>query len=65
MKIKFLTFLTIGTLLLIFFYFVEYNFNFCIGDTFYVVSYFFIPLLVIIVSTAIYFVKFLICKLKK
>lgn len=47
MKNNFLTFLTIGTLLWIFFYFVEYNFNFCISNTFYIVSYFYPAILVL------------------
>jgi hypothetical protein len=64
MKIKFFTFLVICVIAFIYFYFYQYYFNFCIGDTFYFVSYFYIPLLVIIVSSVIYLVKFLIWKLK-
>ena len=64
MKINLFRFHVICLIAFVYLYFCQYYFNFCIGDTFYVVSYFYIPLLVIIVSTVIYFMQFLIWKLK-
>lgn len=58
MKINFLIFLTSGTLLLIFLYFSEYNFNFCIANTFYIVSYFFPVLFFLIIGSLYYGIKF-------
>jgi len=64
MKINFLTFITICILSFIYLYFSEYYFNFCIGDSFYVVNYFYVVLLLIIVTIAFYLVRISIRKLK-
>lgn len=51
---NYLIFLTISTLLLVYFYFVQYFFTINIYDTYYMVSYFFPVLLVLIIGTIIY-----------
>lgn len=57
MKNKFLLFLIIGIALFVFFYFSDYYFNLNIGDTYYVINYFYPILIVLIVGSAIYFYK--------
>ena len=63
MKINAFIFLIICFIAFVYFYFNQYYFNFCIGDTFYVVSYFYIPVVVITMSVVIYLMRFLIRKL--
>lgn len=57
MKNKFLVFLTIGVLLFVFFYFSDYYFNLNIGDTYYVINYFYPMLILLIIGSIIYFYK--------
>jgi uncharacterized membrane protein YqjE len=54
---NYLIFLAISTLLLVYFYFVQYFFTINIYDTYYMVSYFFPVLLVLIIGTIIYIFK--------
>ena len=57
MKNKFLVFLTIGVVLFIFFYFSDYYFNLNIGDTYYVINYFYPILILLIIGGFFYFYK--------
>lgn len=64
MKINFLTFLKISIISFIYLYFSEYYFDFCIGDSFYVVNYLYVALLVAILSFTFHLTQILIRKLK-
>lgn len=57
MKNRFLIFLTIGILLFVFFYFSDYYFNLNVGDTYYVINYFYPILLLLILGNVFYFYK--------
>ena len=57
MKNKFLVFLTIGVVLFIFFYFSDYYFNLNIGDTYYVINYFYPILILLIIGGFFIFIK--------
>lgn len=57
MKIKFYIFLIIGIASLLFFYFSDYYFNLNIGDSYYVVNYFYPTVFVLIIGSVIYFFK--------
>ncbi|PBI87954.1 hypothetical protein BSF41_28250 [Flavobacterium sp. ACN2] len=57
MNNKFLVFLIIGIMLFIFFYFSDYYFNLNIGDTYYVINYFYPILVLLIIGGVIYFYK--------
>ncbi len=57
MKNKFLPFLTIGIVLFVFFYFSDYYFNLNIGDTYYVINYFYPILILLIIGSIVYFYK--------
>lgn len=54
---NYLFFLAISTLLLVYFYFVQYFLTINIYDTYYMVSYFFPVLLILIIGTIIYLFK--------
>ncbi len=54
---NYLIFLAISTLLLVYFYFVQYFLTINIYDTYYMVSYFFPVLLILIIGTIIYFFR--------
>jgi hypothetical protein len=57
MRSKFLVFLIIGIVLFVFFYFSDYYFNLNIGDTYYVVNYFYPILILLIIGSVVYFYK--------
>ena len=58
MKTRFLIFQTIGILLFIYFYFLQKNyFDVFIGDTFYIINYFYPVLLVLIIGNLFYLYK--------
>lgn len=59
MRSKFLIFSTISFSLFVFFYFSEYYFDFCIGDTFYVVNYFYLVLLVYLLGCVYDLIKYI------
>ena len=60
MKIKFYIFLIVGIVALLFFYFSDNYFNLNIGDSYYVVNYFY-PVLILLVFGNMFY----IFKLKK
>lgn len=57
MKNKYLVFITIGIVLFVFFYFSDYYFNLNIGDTYYVINYFYPILILLIIGSVFYFYK--------
>lgn len=59
MKNNFLIFLTIGILLFVFLYFSDFYFNLNIGDTYYVVNYFYVALLFLILGSVLFLAKWL------
>lgn len=57
MKINFLIFSIIGIVTFLYFYFSEYYFNINIGDSYYVVNYFYPVLILLVFGNMIYFFK--------
>ncbi len=57
MKIKFYIFLIVGIVALLFFYFSDYYFNLNIGDSYYVVNYFYPVLILLVFGNMIYIFK--------
>lgn len=62
MKNKFLVFQAIGISIFVFFYFTKYYFDIFIYDTIYIISSFYIPLLILLIGNIYFFVKKVLVK---
>ena len=54
----YLLFVVAISLLMVYFCFVQYFYILCLYDTYYMISYFYFALLIFIIGTVIYFMKF-------